>query len=132
MIEKLGEFLIAEELPAKGTTKIWSITATASNSPLGTIRWFSPWRRYTFHPVPNTLYDANCLELVAAFIRDKMLDRDPAKKYNPNFGGEKICARAGCGHPYYRHFDWGDNYSVGCKYCGCMNFKEIKETEHGK
>ena len=44
------------------------------------------------------------------------------RKYNPNYGDERICI---CGHQYYRHFDTYDNMEpVGCKYCGCNEFKE--------
>ncbi len=43
------------------------------------------------------------------------------KKYNPNYGDDKICE---CGHPYYRHFDsYEDMYNCGCKYCPCYEFK---------
>lgn len=44
--------------------------------------------------------------------------------YNPNYGDNRICE---CGDPYYRHFDtYDDMYPCGCKYCGCMEFKEKK------
>lgn len=29
---------------------------------------------------------------------------------------EEMCD---CGHPFYRHFDWADEYRMGCKYCSC-------------
>ena len=46
------------------------------------------------------------------------------KKYNPLYGDDRVCE---CGHPYYRHFDpYEDNAAVGCKYCGCQDFKEAK------
>lgn len=42
--------------------------------------------------------------------------------YNPEYGDDRICR---CGHHYYRHFDsYEDNAAVGCKYCGCYDFKE--------
>lgn len=45
-------------------------------------------------------------------------------KYDPNFGNDRMCE---CGHPYYRHFDPYEDWAfVGCKYCGCFNFKEVK------
>lgn len=45
-------------------------------------------------------------------------------KYNPNYGNDRVCK---CGHSYYRHFDSYENMeAVGCKYCGCDNFKEKK------
>lgn len=44
------------------------------------------------------------------------------RMYRPDYGDNRICW---CGHPYYRHFDTYDDMShVGCKYCGCSNFKE--------
>lgn len=44
--------------------------------------------------------------------------------YNPNYGDDRICE---CGHSYYRHFDSYENMdAVGCKYCGCFEFKEKK------
>lgn len=43
------------------------------------------------------------------------------KEYNPHYGDGKICQ---CGHTYYRHFDSYENMlPVGCKYCGCMEFR---------
>ena len=42
--------------------------------------------------------------------------------YNPRYGNDRLCV---CGHPYYRHFDtYDDMEDVGCKYCGCFEFKE--------
>lgn len=44
--------------------------------------------------------------------------------YNPKFGDGKKCE---CGHDYYRHFDsYDDMYPIGCKYCECYTFKQIK------
>jgi hypothetical protein len=49
-------------------------------------------------------------------------DRQPV--YDREFGDDRECA---CGHAYYRHFDWGDDYRPGCKYCGCMEWKEPRD-----
>lgn len=44
--------------------------------------------------------------------------------YNPKFGDNRVCE---CGHSYYRHFDtYEEMATVGCKYCGCYEFKEEK------
>ena len=61
------------------------------------------------------------------FMRDAALEKLKLIKeeYNPNFGDNKLCE---CGHSYYRHFDpYEDMKQVGCKYCGCDEFKEKKE-----
>jgi len=45
--------------------------------------------------------------------------------HNPKYGDDRICE---CGHPYYRHFDTYEQMAaVGCKYCGCYEFKEDKQ-----
>jgi len=54
------------------------------------------------------------------------------KKYNPNYGDDRICV---CGHPYVRHFDpfglMEPMEAVGCKYCGCYEFKEAMVDSKG-
>lgn len=50
------------------------------------------------------------------------------KVYNPDFGDNKLCE---CGHTYYRHFDpYEDMEPVGCKYCGCYEFKLAKDQNN--
>lgn len=44
--------------------------------------------------------------------------------YNPDYGDKRVFI---CGHGYERHFDPyedPDHQAVGCKYCGCYDFKE--------
>lgn len=44
--------------------------------------------------------------------------------YNSKYGDDRLCK---CGHPYYRHFDtYDDMAEIGCKYCQCFTFKEVK------
>ena len=44
------------------------------------------------------------------------------RSYNPDYGDNRVCK---CGHLYERHFDPYENMeNVGCKYCGCYDFKE--------
>jgi len=48
----------------------------------------------------------------------------PKSLYNPNYGDDRICK---CDHLYYRHFDtYSEMLAVGCKYCSCDTFEEIK------
>jgi hypothetical protein len=105
----------------KRTTSIHVVHNVSNDDVLGTIKWRSGWRRYVFYPNSHTVFDAACLQEIVVFITNLMLERDPAKKYNSTFGDERICR---CTHEYRRHFDWGDDYRVGCKYCDCMHFKE--------
>lgn len=46
-----------------GKTKIYRVcTPTAT---LGFIKWYAPWRRYTFDPMNNTVYEPTCLRELA-------------------------------------------------------------------
>jgi hypothetical protein len=49
------------------------------------------------------------------------LVRRPGEAYDKSFGDDKLCA---CGHTYYRHFDWSEDYFPTCKYCSCMEWEE--------
>lgn len=42
---------------------------------------------------------------------------------------EEPCAE--CGHPYRRHWNWGEAYRKGCKYCPCEAFVEPTDPEGG-
>lgn len=49
-------------------------------------------------------------------------------RYDPDFGDDKVCE---CGHAYYRHFDtYEDMEPVGCKYCGCYEFREKRDQNY--
>lgn len=58
----------------------------------------------------------------ADFIKDKIESSGISlRQYNSSYGDKKIC---NCGHTYYRHFDSYENMKpVGCKYCGCYEFR---------
>lgn len=51
-----------------GKTNIFAVQ-TLDGGVLGRVSWFGPWRKYTFSPVPNVTFDANCLDEIANFCR---------------------------------------------------------------
>lgn len=53
------------------------------------------------------------------------------RRIDPNHDDVAECAREGCRHPYYRHFDpYEGDVEVGCKYCDCESFVEpVPEPE---
>jgi len=75
---------------------------------------------YTFLRTNNQSISDDTLDFILAAALEKCKEyRTP---YDKNFGDNRKCE---CGHPYYRHFDPYENYeAVGCKYCGCQEFKE--------
>lgn len=48
-------------------TKRWTVESK-DGVPLGTVAWFSHWRKYTFQPYGATIYEQTCLREVAEFI----------------------------------------------------------------
>ena len=76
------------------------------------------------------LADADCLHLTEE-AKDQPyvegFELRKIRKYNPAYGDDKECI---CGHPYYRHFDsYEDMRAVGCKYCGCYDFKPTNQED---
>lgn len=56
--------------PSKsGKTKIWDVTTMDRSGLLGQVRWWSQWRKYTFHPSPTSLFDFDCLTEIGRFCR---------------------------------------------------------------
>jgi hypothetical protein len=67
-------------------------------------------------PGPDSPYRETVIEVIGVL-----------KEYNPDFGDNRLCE---CGHTYYRHFDSYEGMApVGCKYCGCSEFRLKKEAE---
>lgn len=52
-------------LTTSGLTEIWTVSSLGG-VPLGEIKWFSQWRKYTFFPVYGTTFDSKCLIEIAA------------------------------------------------------------------
>jgi hypothetical protein len=52
-------------------TKVWAVMTLDRTNCLGRVGWFSPWRRYCYFPHPNTVYEEDCLELIAQWCKAK-------------------------------------------------------------
>jgi len=55
-------------------TRMWCVLSRSNNALLGRIKWYGPWRQFTFHPEPATVFNIGCLldinEFMAAAYRD--------------------------------------------------------------
>ena len=60
--------------PEKRKTEIWTVVAQGEIR-LGDVRWYAPWRRYTFNPDAETLYDPECLRRLATFCEGQTKQR---------------------------------------------------------
>lgn len=63
-------FLQFTQQQSKGKTNIWRVGC--NDAYLGIVKWYSGWRRYTFFPESNTLFDSNCLKEITSFIDEQM------------------------------------------------------------
>jgi hypothetical protein len=66
----LGKFMRAKEFAVDppGKTRHFSVENITSNAQLGTVQWYSPWRRYCYEPLPGITLDATCLRLLSIFL----------------------------------------------------------------
>lgn len=73
----MGEFLHFTDsgTSASGKTKVWSADSKGDASVLGEVRWYAPWRRYTFQPSEGTIFDAACLDEITVFLHERMAER---------------------------------------------------------
>ena len=66
------DFVLAEE---GEKTNIWDVVTSEGNKKLGIIKWFGRWRKYSFFPLSDTVYENNCLKDIAEFIEEQMRKR---------------------------------------------------------
>ncbi len=45
-------------------TGVWHVLSAGSGAPLGTIRWYGPWRQYCFWPAAATIFNTDCLRTI--------------------------------------------------------------------
>jgi len=62
------------EAPKNFKTKIWDVTTIDRAGLLGQVKWFAQWRKYTFFPNVNTLFDFDCLTEIAEFVANETLE----------------------------------------------------------
>ena len=51
-------------------TKVWDVVTKDGQTLLGQIRWYPSWRKYSFFPFGNTIYENICLRNIAQFIEE--------------------------------------------------------------
>lgn len=56
------------ELPRGRKTQAWEVSSIAGGCLLGYVQWKTGWRRYTFEPTEDTVFDALCLKELAQFL----------------------------------------------------------------
>ncbi len=70
---------VEEEPLDKQKTKRFTVCNKKSLFPIGTVKWYGPWRQYCFFPNANTVYEQQCLLDITKFIHHLMLERKMKK-----------------------------------------------------
>lgn len=80
-----GEYVDFEEQPMRASrkTKMWLVCSKTSGGALGTVKWYSQWRRYCFFPEACSLFDTKCLREITSFIAQRMEERLTARRKSP-------------------------------------------------
>lgn len=50
-----------------GKTKLWFVVPIGTTGRLGQVRWYAPWRKYTFWADPSCIFEEQCLRDIADF-----------------------------------------------------------------
>lgn len=81
-----------EECPitTQRRTQVWNVAAKDDGMILGSVFWYSPWRRYVFGPTADcdTVYEQRCLRDIAAFVEEQTASHGHAL-HNAAEGEEK-------------------------------------------
>lgn len=63
------------DVPDRKTAVYVVLSTSTERCELGSIKWYAPWRRYTFYTLPDKILDANCLKEITTFIDKLMAER---------------------------------------------------------
>lgn len=61
-------------------TKTFFILSKENRDVLGSIKWYGAWRKYSFFPADNTLFESQCMMDIVEFMNSLMEERKELKK----------------------------------------------------
>lgn len=64
-----------------GKTKVWEVvTIGTDRHALGAVKWFPRWRKYSFYPAPDMVFEEVCLRDIAEFCVEKTKEHRQQRK----------------------------------------------------
>lgn len=60
-------YRIDRKINRKKTTEYW-VSNRDTGVHLGTIKWYGPFRKYSFFPQPDTVFEQTCLQDITNFV----------------------------------------------------------------
>lgn len=86
-----GKWIYAHLLPQAHHRKTprYEVRTSDTHFVLGTLEWYSPWRKFSFFPTENTVFEDQCLATIQGWLRilnsahkQQILDRKEGKYEN--------------------------------------------------
>lgn len=71
----MAKWITFTEVPTSKKTKTFEINAKEGGYKLGVVKWYASWRKYSFFPEPNTLFESKCLQDITDFMNGLMEER---------------------------------------------------------
>lgn len=78
-MSKWIEFQKQYGIPEKKTDTYLILTKDSGNC-IGIIKWYAAWRKYSFFPNPNCVFETQCMRDIISFIDGLMLQRKLQKQ----------------------------------------------------
>lgn len=75
-----AKWISFQEVQTQKKTKTFTITANEGGQVLGEVKWYAPWRKYSFFPSQNTLFETQCLKDIVEFIENLHNERRVEKE----------------------------------------------------
>lgn len=73
-----------EEIDHSGTTRKFNCFNSEYGSHLGVVKWYGSFRKYSFFPEENIVFESQCLKDIASFLESLMLERKLKTQSNAN------------------------------------------------
>jgi len=69
------KYIRIEEIEPAAKTKRWRVFNIRSAETCGIIKWYGGFRKYVFFPNDGFLFDHECLQMIADFLRQQNAQR---------------------------------------------------------
>jgi hypothetical protein len=63
-----------------GKMLLWAVVSKEGRDQLGTVEWFSSWRKYAFMPCGSAVFEEVCLREISSFIEERTKEHRAKKK----------------------------------------------------
>lgn len=61
-------------------TLIWAVVPRDGSGEIGSVQWYSPWRKYCFIPLGNCVFEEVCMREISDFIVARTREHKEALK----------------------------------------------------